>query len=665
MLKPTHLTIENFRAIISLDIDLPEVLVLAGPNGSGKTSVLQAIEWCLTGRVVDPRGVALVQSKYVREGQTAEVSLTLCDEQGEETTVVRTLGAQHKVRLVTHEDGAARASGDIAIKDWPEWYKLLTGCTIDQTTALLRSDRFLSMSSSEQGALIMSLLDVRVSHADLLELIPDESRELAGRLTVNAEDPPSTLFERLSVFAVEERRGTKRELQTARGRLAQAEEAEVSLRAEYETAQADIGPPLEAGEAEAQWQELESTRRHRLVHEETVKRHADELQRLDTQLAEAAAEQTDLRTRLTSAEQAVEDYQATHAGLVQEIAAHEAREQTDGQDDVCLAATRTTLAVEVRTLEEQIVVMDTAGEAARCPLCGAEADLTAVRQDIDARLSTKREHLREATRKAETAQRESADLARALGSARSQLTSLTMPSDPEELRKGIKAVSVRRRKIDEQRRTVVDHRNAATTALHACAPEHELVRQMKQVDQHREWNAKLGQAAEAIQASRGTYQRTERELSAAEALADAWNPAELTTKLLLSQIGELLERVNGPLLQGMGYEASIAPGIEVQVKGMGETWAPDELSKGQQMMLAAAWQAGFAQTLGLGIVLLDDASILDRDNLQTVLADVPQAYEGIVWIVPRPEPPMPSRWSGQVLFKDGVVAESSIPPQEG
>jgi ABC-type lipoprotein export system ATPase subunit len=43
--KLSSITIDNFKAIDSLELSLTDVTVLVGPNGSGKSSVLQAIHW--------------------------------------------------------------------------------------------------------------------------------------------------------------------------------------------------------------------------------------------------------------------------------------------------------------------------------------------------------------------------------------------------------------------------------------------------------------------------------------------------------------------------------------------------------------------------------------------------------------------------------------------
>jgi DNA repair exonuclease SbcCD ATPase subunit len=65
------LSIKNFRGYGKFELELPAhpcVVLLSGPNGLGKTSLFEAIEWCLTRSVkrldlvsdgpADPRDLA-------------------------------------------------------------------------------------------------------------------------------------------------------------------------------------------------------------------------------------------------------------------------------------------------------------------------------------------------------------------------------------------------------------------------------------------------------------------------------------------------------------------------------------------------------------------------------------------------------------------------------
>jgi energy-coupling factor transporter ATP-binding protein EcfA2 len=89
----TAIHIENLRALDRLDLDLAptgaplDIAVLAGPNGCGKTSVLEACLWALRQDALVPRALP---------GQPFRIHLVL-EQQGEHYEIERTPG-QHRWR---------------------------------------------------------------------------------------------------------------------------------------------------------------------------------------------------------------------------------------------------------------------------------------------------------------------------------------------------------------------------------------------------------------------------------------------------------------------------------------------------------------------------------------------------------------------------------------
>jgi len=112
------ITIEGFRAFgsaaqIALDAD---VIVLQGPNGVGKTSLLDAILWALAGRIArfEDRGSPV--SIYAREG-LARVELTLTGD-GSDLVIVRaTDGNKSSVRLRYRGDESEGAAAEQRLCD--------------------------------------------------------------------------------------------------------------------------------------------------------------------------------------------------------------------------------------------------------------------------------------------------------------------------------------------------------------------------------------------------------------------------------------------------------------------------------------------------------------------------------------------------------------------
>lgn len=95
----TGITIKDFRGYGAFNLELPArpcVVVLSGPNGLGKTSLFEALEWALTGSVkrldrisggkANPRDLA----RHADAVDSFEVSLAFQDGKGSEERVTRT-----------------------------------------------------------------------------------------------------------------------------------------------------------------------------------------------------------------------------------------------------------------------------------------------------------------------------------------------------------------------------------------------------------------------------------------------------------------------------------------------------------------------------------------------------------------------------------------------
>lgn len=106
------ITVEGFRAFgrsATIDLDA-DVIILQGPNGVGKTSLLDALLWALAGHISRFQDRGSPVSIYAREG-IARVELTLSHSQRGDVVVIRaTDGSATSVRLKTENaelEGAA------------------------------------------------------------------------------------------------------------------------------------------------------------------------------------------------------------------------------------------------------------------------------------------------------------------------------------------------------------------------------------------------------------------------------------------------------------------------------------------------------------------------------------------------------------------------------
>jgi len=78
-MKISHVTIQNYRSIENLDVDLDDYASFVGANGSGKSSVLYAINWLINGGNLDPADVHSCPADENVEGKTVSVTAVFTD----------------------------------------------------------------------------------------------------------------------------------------------------------------------------------------------------------------------------------------------------------------------------------------------------------------------------------------------------------------------------------------------------------------------------------------------------------------------------------------------------------------------------------------------------------------------------------------------------------
>jgi DNA repair exonuclease SbcCD ATPase subunit len=117
--KLTRLEIEGFRAFgVGVQVDLDaDAVILVGVNGSGKTSLFDAVMWSLSGRlprVEDPGGSVI--SEFAASGE-ARVAVELELDGGESMSVVRSrTRGDEQARLQVELNGSALRAGEAQVE---------------------------------------------------------------------------------------------------------------------------------------------------------------------------------------------------------------------------------------------------------------------------------------------------------------------------------------------------------------------------------------------------------------------------------------------------------------------------------------------------------------------------------------------------------------------
>ncbi len=152
-MKLTTISLDGFRSYKGLTIDLSAPrLLFAGLNGSGKSGLLNAIRWALTGRCEGTDG----------RGAGAEVLIPVGEKAADVSVTIDGIGRVH--RTYAEKGGSAFSvqgfTGTSQIQQQALYIKL--GTTPEFLDAVLSPDVFLNLGHAEAKALVLSLLNVRI-----------------------------------------------------------------------------------------------------------------------------------------------------------------------------------------------------------------------------------------------------------------------------------------------------------------------------------------------------------------------------------------------------------------------------------------------------------------------------------------------------------------------
>ena len=158
-MKINTIKIKNFRGIPDMEISLERISFFTGPCGAGKTSVLKAFNFALTGDV---------KKDDIRE-QSDRASATIVFEDQSSIQRICKLSAATQVK-VNGKNSTAKAAD--------EFLQAKLGTSTDIFQAMCKTDFFEVLSQKEQTEFFLSILPTKISFEKLCEFIGENNKKL-------------------------------------------------------------------------------------------------------------------------------------------------------------------------------------------------------------------------------------------------------------------------------------------------------------------------------------------------------------------------------------------------------------------------------------------------------------------------------------------------------
>ncbi|PFW47271.1 AAA family ATPase [Priestia megaterium] len=240
-MKIEKLTIKNFRifnGLYEFDFSNRDLVIVNGPNGNGKSTIFDSIQWCLTGKIPRYEGSNernkfnyIMNEKIFKKksNQTMYVEIVFTTDEGIKHTVRRTRNKNREGRFLSpkvsvnkeplnNKDGADRISQLLKDSNFFEdeldinQENTLDLSTFFSSTQLLSQDAledFIKIDKPhERYKLIDSILGVRKYGADFekfIDFMKETAKQQQEKLLRDLEEPKQR-FRRLNVEIIERER---------------------------------------------------------------------------------------------------------------------------------------------------------------------------------------------------------------------------------------------------------------------------------------------------------------------------------------------------------------------------------------------------------------------------------------------------------------------------
>lgn len=592
--------VTNLRGVESAAVEPQQLTYLLGHNGEGKSTILGALKWALTGWLpwTDKKGTGA--NGLVRHGSKSAAVEVVTDE----FTVRRELGGKAKAVVV---DGESGKEGDARLTVALPRAEVLDCC--------LTPVAFTALTAKAQQDILFSLVDGstvdsqwvrgKLSQAEQAALNDDLATILTGQ----------NLFEALHKSAYDQRTKANGKRDALRNVLDAATEDTGVI----EEVPKPSGPSIEELQdavkaAQQTWLEASTTLRTaaatREAHEkaqETVERWRTTLVRSKDERKNYAAPTCEKRTRdeVSALEKAVlkaraawDDAREAVAGTRGQLnaLAPQVEKFAAGGEGACLVLSTITCPLSAEQRAEAI-------EQARTQI----ADLR--KQEAD--LSVKVEKARKAMDQAEAAHKASQEAMTAWAGYEQRLTDLDadIKSRTKELE---------RAQADLDKTPAPEDTGDLQTALDVAQADLDLANAALQEATDLQSRRKAATTAKAVTAanSEAELMDAEEKWAMLDTLVKRLEPQNLPAEANRDLVGTVLDRVNEALESFTDFSLSCEPGAEFRllVTRAGQTTPVQFLSTSEQYRIGVACQVAFAILTGFGVVVVDGADVLDNQS---------------------------------------------------
>ena len=630
-MKVEKIRLVNFGNHADTDIQLKQINVFCGSNGAGKSTIKQALEYLLAGRV---HGVTDAAGR----GYESLISID-SDKKG-----VGYVGAVVDGLNISREiGGKIQGMGEPPAKE--------------VVSALLNTSRFLELPQKEQQALLFSLLGFSFSKEKLGEHLRDwpgageKETETFGRL-VNVTDGGPEVFEKIYKLFYSERTAVKRVLKELE---AQAKESSpVDLPGKAWDSREQICSDLRA--LKEQQKDLikragaaQGAQKRRQTVEDDIARLEGEKQTIEETIVAV----------LSAGDAAAE--KNTKENVVNRLAVLREEQQNAGTK---LQEKRDAAAVcqaEVNQLQNTLGRINSG--AGRCPIfldAECSIDWKTVSGDIEISLQEKTNELQTLDNETEELTNRLAEIARETEEGRrlveEQQKSLWEYSQAQKQLQGIEERLGFFRKEQEELAGLVDVSGGLAE---------EIDRLGERIAKGDDLAQKLAVFENQMVAQKNLLERLHQvreEVNALEKLVEAFGPAGIRAKLLDESIDRLQAQANErfQFLTGEKYRMKfVMPDFTPVMEKNGVPVR--KFSAGERFLLGVVMQDVLAGLAGIRLLVIDDVNHLDQKNknaLMGMLLKVRDDYDTVMIFsaLGEIEPKNPDiEGLGMYLVEDGKV----------